>query len=123
MADDDWGNDRRQITYEEARTVINAQNDTMTDIDNKAMRTVRLTIVIIGLLISAVQFAPGTFDERLMGYGVGILATSGIVGIITYNESNLFVGPDGEYVEQLATNDFDDGEWDHDLLIAFAGMI
>lgn len=39
----DWENERMEATYAEARAVLEAQNDTMSDIDTKAMRTVRST--------------------------------------------------------------------------------
>ena len=35
-----WSDKRREIAYTEARAVIDARNATMTDIDDKAMRTV-----------------------------------------------------------------------------------
>ncbi len=44
-------------------------------------------------------------------------------GIITYNESNLYVGPHGEYVEDLAKDDFPNSPWEKDLLETMAGMI
>ena len=49
---DDWPDERREIAYIEARAVIDAQNTTMTDIDDKAMRTVRLNTVLLGLLVT-----------------------------------------------------------------------
>lgn len=53
----DWQNDRMWTTYREARAVIEPQNDTMSAIDAKAMRTARLNVLLVGLLLTAVQVA------------------------------------------------------------------
>lgn len=123
MGEDSWSNERRETVYEEARAVIDAQNETISDIDNKAMWTVRLTAILIGLLVTGVQFAPDAFQQSWLEVATGSFAISGFLGIVTYNESNLFVGPTGEYVEELAEGTYEKEEWDEDLLITFAGMI
>lgn len=58
---DDWPDKRREIAYTEARAVMDAQNDTMTDIDDKAMRTVRVNAILLGLLVTGLQFAQKCF--------------------------------------------------------------
>lgn len=120
---DDWPDDRRETAYEEAREVINEQNATMQDIDDKAMRTVRLTTVIIGVLLASFRFDATLFDNDILAGSIVLLVLSIIAAIATYDESNLFVGPKGEYIEELAGDtEFEKG-WDYDLLITFAGMI
>ena len=52
---DDWTECREGVTYQEARTVIDHQIDTLSDIDDKALRTVRLTIVLVGVLATAIE--------------------------------------------------------------------
>lgn len=120
---DDWPDDRRQTAYEEARAVLDAQNATMQDVDDKAMRTVRITAVLIGLLIGGLQFDAGMFNEWLLGAALILLILSVLSGVATYDESNLYVGPDGEYVEELADGGEMSPTWDRDLLYTFAGMI
>ncbi|SEH41776.1 hypothetical protein SAMN05192561_101826 [Halopenitus malekzadehii] len=121
--DGDWTDKRREIAYTEARAVMDAQNATMTDIDDKAMRTVRLNAVLLGLLITGLQFAPDLFNTATLQVAFLFLLVSTICGIITYNESNLYVGPGGEYIEELARDDFSDPPWEVDLLKTMAGMI
>ncbi|GAB7019361.1 hypothetical protein [Halostagnicola bangensis] len=120
---DDWPDKRREIAYSEARAVIDSQNGTMADIDDKAMRTVRLNAVLLGLLVTGLQFAPEMFQQRLLQAAFVLLIVSTVCGIITYNESNLYVGPRGEYVEDLAKDDFPNSPWEKDLLETMAGMI
>lgn len=123
MSGGDWSSERRQVVHEEARAVVDAQNNTMSDIDNKAMWTVRLTAILIGLLVTGLQFAPDAFQRNWLEYAIGLFAVAGFLGIVTYTESNLFVGPKGEYVEELARGVHDEDDWDEDLLVTFAGMI
>lgn len=120
---DSWPDKRREIAYAEARSVIDAQNATMTDIDDKAMRTVRLNAVLLGLLVTGIQFAPEMFDGTVLQASFVLLVGSTVCGVITYNESNLYVGPRGEYIEDLAASDFSNSPWEEDLLQTMAGMI
>lgn len=102
MTDGEWSNRRYQTAYEEGRAVVNAQNETLADIDDKAMRTTRLNAIFIGLLIAAVEYAPNQFHNISLSLAFGALVLSTIFGAVTYNESNLFVGPRGKYIERLA---------------------
>lgn len=119
-----WESERMETTYAEARAVLEAQNDTMSDIDSKAMRTVRFNVLLVGVLITAARFAgPSVFNPALLHLSVGCLVLSAILGIVTYNESYLFVGPQGAYIEYLTDGAPPDVRWDQDLLQTFAGMI
>lgn len=125
MADGgDWESDRLAVTHAEARSVLEAQNDTMGDIDSKAMRTVRFNVLLIGLLITAARFAGSeTFDGGFVHVAIGSLVASTVLGIVTYNESDLFLGPQGTYLEDLADDDTECDRWDRDLVETFAGMV
>lgn len=121
---DGWQNDRVEITYEEARSVLEAQNDTMADIDTKAMRTVRFDVLLIGLLVGAAQVSgPDVFHTGSLLLAVGAFLTSILLGVGTYNESNLYLGPDGPYVESHSQGSASQNRWDLALLQLFAGMI
>lgn len=119
---DDWPDKRREIAYTESRAVIEAQNSTMGDIDDKAMRTVRLNAVLLGLLVTGVQFAPELFMTVVLQVAFVFLITSTVFGIITYNESDLYVGPDGEYLESLGAAAIDEQPWHEDLITTLGGM-
>lgn len=119
----DWPDKRREIAYTEARAVIDAQNTTMSDIDDKAMRTVRLNAVLLGLLVTGLEFAPDMFHNATLQGAFVFLIVSTMCGVVTYNESNLYVGPRGEFVEDLARDDFPGPPWEEDLLEAMAGMV
>lgn len=118
-----WSGKRREIAYGEARAVIEAQNTTMADIDSKAMRTVRLNAILLGLLFTGMRVAPSLFRTSRLQIAFVLLVASTTCGILTYNESNLYVGPQGKYIEALAGNDFSAASWEADLLTTMAGMI
>lgn len=120
---DDWPDKRREIAYTEARAVIEAQNTTMGDIDDKAMRTVRLNAVLLGLLVTGVQFAPALFTTVALQVAFVFLIVSTVCGIITYNESDLYVGPGGDYLETLGAETFAEQPWYEDLITALGGMV
>ena len=120
---DDWASERRQTAYEEARAVVEAQNATMQDIDEKAMRTVRITIVVIGILVTAAEIRAGLFHPLLFPTGLVCLLGSIIMGVVTYDESNLYLGPDGPYIEELASDATYSNGWDRDLLETYSGII
>lgn len=121
--DGDWTSNRCKVSYEEARHVLQAQNETMTDIDDKAMRTVRLAAVLLGILLTAVQVDAGAFDRSMLGLAVVALVGSGIFGIVTYDESGLLIGPNGDYLETLAFGEWTEATWDEEFLSTYAGMI
>lgn len=124
MVGDDWQNQRLEATYEEARAVLEAQNTTMSDIDTKAMQTVRFNVLLLGLLLTAGQLAgPSVFHPEFLYLSVGSLIGSVLLGLATYNESYLYVGSRGTYIEALANGETSGERWDQDLLETFAGMI
>jgi len=120
---DDWPDKRREIAYTEARAVIDAQNATMGDIDDKAMRTVRLNAILLGLLVTGIQFAPELFATMVLQVAFVFLILSTVCGIITYNESDLYVGAGGDYLESLGAETFDEQPWYEHLTRTLGGMI
>ena len=121
MAGPGWSETRREIAYEEARQLIDTQHQTVSEIDETAMRTVRLTAVLIGLMIAAIQVDAAAIHRESLGIAGLLLILSVIAGIGTYDESNLYDGPDGAYIEMVADGQSVD-DWEYDLVCTYAGM-
>lgn len=122
--DGDWTDDRLETTHREARVVLEAQNNAISDIDDKAMRTVRITIVLVGIVVAAARIGgTGIFNRYLFAAGNGILLVSLITGVLTYSESNLYIGPNKDYIVQLVNDDFQETRWDRDILETYADWI
>lgn len=123
MREGDWDNERSEVAHSEARAVIEAQNETMSELDEKAMRTMRFNAIIGGIFVSAYQYQSEAFHTKLTAAAGGFLFVSAALCVATYDESNLYLGPDGEYLSDLANGDIEDGEWEQDLIDVFSGMI
>ena len=115
--------ERRKVTYDEARAVLEAQRETLSDMDTKAVRTVRITVVLIGALLSVWQIESELFEPVFAGMGGVALVGSLVAGTFTYSESDLYLGPNKKYVEQLADGDFGEKDWERDLLYSFGEWI
>lgn len=123
--DHEWQKRRKETTYVEARNVLDAQRELLSDIDEKAIRTVRLTAVLVGVFVAAARVA-GThvFDPSLAATGVALSFLAIVLGTATYNESDGFVlGPSRTYVEQLTHDRIVGRTWDDDYLMATAYWI
>jgi hypothetical protein len=112
-----WSSKRREIVYRELRGVLDTQQSLMDDIDDKALRTVRITALLLGVVVPAAGLAAVTFQPLLAAVGVLALVLSVVLGVLTYGESDLVVGPSGEYAVSLATGETD---WELDFLVELA---
>lgn len=121
---EDWKNERLETTYEEARAVLDSQQDNLSDIDTKSMQTVRTTLVVIGIIVSAerlgeVEILAGTLGAA----GLSCLAFCIVLGIINYSESAAFTGPQQKYINDLVDGDVENDRWDEDLIKSFGVWI
>ncbi|WP_135823515.1 hypothetical protein [Halorussus ruber] len=120
--DDGWNCERRELTYQEARAVLESQQTILADIDEKAMRTVRTTVLLIGAIASAVKVAKIEFHGGLAVAGSVFLFGSLAFGLTTYDEADPYLGPNRAYLEQLAANEFQ-GTWKEDLIEVYGYWI
>lgn len=121
---DNWSSDRMETAFEESRAVLNAQQQTIGDIDDKATRAVRITVLLLGGLISVWQFAGGAFDPWFALCGGASLFLSLTFGVATYHESDLVLGPTESYLDQINYQPGTlTGGWETDLVDSYSGFI
>ncbi|ERH13449.1 MAG: hypothetical protein J07HB67_02489 [halophilic archaeon J07HB67] len=118
-----WRNNRERITYEEARRVLEAQKSDISDMDDKALRTVRATALLLGAGAAAARV---TGTERL-NTSVTILSVVSFLlsvafGVVVYNESKEVIGPTSRYIGRLRRDDMS-AAWEQDLLAQLDGWI
>lgn len=107
----------------EARATVDAQRETLADIDTKASKILRLNIALVGILISVVSIATqlgsgsaagvGTVEPFLNSYtvtGIGALVLSTAFAAVTYTASELDVGVSSENLTKLLNSDFQQQE-------------
>lgn len=121
---DGWRNGRLETTHREARSVVEAQRTVIADIDAKAMYTVRVIVVLVGVVVAASRIGgPAMFHFWLLTGGLAALLLSLGLGVATYTESNLFLGPNRAYIRQLVDDDVDAGTWEEDVCLRMADWI
>lgn len=99
-----------RVALEESRRTFDNQLALTDEIDDKAMRTVRTAVIVLGLLVSAAGIAPdGTFSDlqffpiAMGGLGAGFLVVAVIVGIGTYEVTNVPFGISADHREEVRT--------------------
>jgi hypothetical protein len=119
VPDDDaseWSSPWRAVAYDEARAVLEPQQGTASDIDDKALRTVRLVVVLVGLLVSTIRITDVSVALPLLVPGLGFLLGSVVAGTFTYSESDPYQGPGPAYLDQLVDAGTGDADWEREHL-------
>ncbi|WP_153553393.1 hypothetical protein [Halomicrobium sp. LC1Hm] len=116
MTEDDWTSQKKQTIYEESKRVMQGQKADIDDMDDKALRTVRLNAAILAIGATGLEISGiGEVNFLLAGFSIVFLVSSAIFGVIVYNESNILVGPKSSFLGKMRTQKSDDG-WEKELL-------
>ncbi|WP_135825146.1 hypothetical protein [Halorussus ruber] len=83
----------RQMLLEEARTTTAQQLTQINKLDGEAVRTVRITFVLSGLLVGGEKVLPSLGLGLLGAAGTLSLVGSLVTSLIAYGTSRLFIGP------------------------------
>lgn len=101
----------RQLRTEAQRTV-DQQVASLNDIDSKAIRILRVNVLVVGLILTALSFVSRAesinvpaFLNSYMGFGVLSLILSSAFAALTYTASDLEVGVDPEDVALILERD------------------
>jgi hypothetical protein len=104
---DDWP---LTIAHQEAQRTIDEQVQTLNDIDSKAIKILRVNVVLVGLVLTAVSFVANSSDsagqltDLINAYsiaGVGLLLLSTVLAALTYSVSTFRGGMSYEDVRQF----------------------
>lgn len=114
-----------RITHEEARTVLDHQISVLNDIDNKATKTVRITAVILGIVVSAPSIIknPNTYINSFTEWGVVGLVLSIALGMFTYSTSSPDLGPNPNDINRLLDDKYREDKWLVILLSSYEDWI
>lgn len=100
-----WSRPQHAVAYQEARAVLNAQQQRQANLDDKALRTARLTTIIVSALITVIE-ALGVSVVQPLGYiGIILLVISFGAGLAVYSVSAPILGPNADGLEELVTTD------------------
>lgn len=114
-----------RLSHQEARTVLDHQIQIQNDIDDKALRTVRITALIAGLLISAGSLSedPTQFLRASTLLGAGLLFGSLVAGVVTYTAASPTLGPGSRYFKDRLPDRTDEYDTLSMLLSYYSGWI
>lgn len=99
-------------SIDEGRETLDTQIDNLNDIDTKAIRILRINVLLIGIILSVLTFSSNTqqvgFAEFLnvyIGVGIGLLIFSTAAAALTYTASDFRAGMSKEdFVTMLDEN-------------------
>lgn len=117
----EWTDKRVEVAYREARAILDAQRETLADIDEKALRTVRITVLFLGVLVSVVNLEPGVLAPVPTAVGGGFLVLSIAFGTMMHEESDVYLGAGENYISRMADEEFDD--WERHLVTTYGGFV
>lgn len=109
---------------DEARTTLDHQLSALNDLDDRAMRTVRIALVVVGLLVSATTL--GTvrqFVNAITVAGVIALVFSVLVGLSTYSATDPEAGTGSDYLAETLDAPYSEKEWLSTLVAGYAEWI
>lgn len=103
----------------ESRHVLSEQLRLLNDIDDKAMRSVRTSVILLGLVVSAVQLGNSSLAVTKLGpwpfgfgmTGVCLLLLSVLTGVQTYSVSRPAFGVSDEHRADVVEGNYSEHEW------------
>lgn len=110
MSDDESPAD---IALEQAERVVDAQQAALSDINTKAIKLLRLDVVLIGAVVSVVSIVARTdvaTEAISSGYTITgglLLLGSTVTAALTYTTSQNKAGPSGTDIARMVSGDFD----------------
>lgn len=118
-----WSSKNHEVVYEQGNDVLNAQKEDINEIDDKALRTVRITALVIGVGATGLQAITDIqVNEQTAMLGGFLLFLSLTFGVITYTESSEIVGPTAQYLDNMRGGR-NGTDWEVDYLVQIPGWI
>lgn len=117
-------------TITEARKTVGHQILALTDIDAKAIKILKVNVMVLGALLSGLTFGASSssvvvsdFWNAYFGVGFVSLLVSSTTAALTYRATDFRVGVDSKNVQQVLENDLRDEELLRVLTRSYAGWI
>lgn len=122
---EDTAEEPEAIILTESQRVLDHQIDNIKSVDERTVWTLRIGVVLLGILVSTARLLDISDMNAFGLVGVGSILSSLLVGFLTYGVSNLDVGAeprnlDGDVPDEYDRSDIYDALLDaHDESIAF----
>lgn len=110
--------------YEDARRVVDHQIAYLSDVDDKAVWTVRINAVIIGAVLSVQQLSSQmSLTDPFPGVAIMAFLVSMAAGIVTYTASDAQFGPGPRYIDDVLDEPATETYWRSEMLRSYADWI
>lgn len=123
------GNSALKTSIDEARQTLDSQIENLSDIDEKASKILRINVLIIGVILSALTLSSNQntpVRESINIYlliGFAFLIVSTATAGLTYTSSSLRIGMSKSDIVTMFKEDLDSEELDHILSKSYAQWI
>lgn len=114
----------------EAREVVDSQIGVLSDLDDKAMWTLRMSVLVFGLLLTALSLAVRAevgdlerFVNLFTVLGVGALLNGMLFSVVAYTHTEFKPGPSGRDVRNLLEQDLEVGRYRESVLRSYEHWI
>ncbi|MGB9966061.1 hypothetical protein [Halobacterium hubeiense] len=118
------------LLRDEARRTVDQQVATLNDIDEKASRILRVNLVLVGLLVTALSYvsqandvAVGSFENVYFGGGFVLLVLSSALAGLTYSASEFDAGVGSDNIAKTLSSGVDEPGFEELLLKNYAVRI
>lgn len=112
----EWSSLRERTIYEESKDVMEAQKRDIDDLDDKALRTVRITAILLAVGATGIEvIGIDVINEDVALFSLASFLISLVFGVLTYNESDEVIGPTADYIKKMR-NESMKKAWDDDFL-------
>jgi hypothetical protein len=105
-----WSQPQHAVAYQEARAVLNAQQQRKSNLEDKALRTTRLTTIVVGALITVVKAFSLTVAGVASYFGVGFLVAAFVTSLAAYSVEGPTLGPNTDELRHLVKTNTEDWE-------------
>lgn len=115
-----------EVTLAESRRTLDKQLNHLQEIDDKAMRTVRTAVIVVGFVVSALGIASPSSVIQLQtqtllfsASGVALLTVAAIMGVATYSVTDVPLGIGPSYREEVQVGGYTNREWTRELFTGY----
>lgn len=116
--DQETSTEGSDMLVEESRRVLDHQIAKIDALDEKAAWTLRIGVVLLGIVVSAIELLPSARTSGLVIIGTVVLALSLAVGLFTYGVSRVDIGAAPEQFDRILPSNYGRAEVCESLLVA-----
>lgn len=122
--DEQFSEESLDFQLTESHRVLDKQIQQVENTDEKALRTVRIGVLLLGIVLSVTNFSSvERFANAVTITGSTAIAASIVTGVFTYSGSDPYYGPGPDVVEEFLARNPGGRTWKRAVLDGYAHWI